>query len=116
MRMGITEFPRAIHESNLALEVTPKYSKALLRRARCYEALNRVDLALKDVTVALDMEPKNVLAIESANRLKPLMGEELTNEKSNTQTFNEETREEHSEKRERVDEKEDFGESIEKIS
>ncbi|KAJ0706071.1 putative PB1 domain, tetratricopeptide-like helical domain superfamily [Helianthus annuus] len=116
MRMGITEFPRAIHECNLALEVTPKYSKALLKRARCYEALNRVDLAFKDVSVVLDMEPKNVLAIEIADRLKLLMGEELTNEKSNSQTVNEETREEQREKRERVDEKEDFGESNEKIS
>ncbi|KAJ7957463.1 Octicosapeptide/Phox/Bem1p domain-containing protein / tetratricopeptide repeat-containing protein [Quillaja saponaria] len=34
MQMGLSEYPRAIHECNLALKVTPKYSKALLKRAR----------------------------------------------------------------------------------
>ncbi|RVW43772.1 Protein PHOX1 [Vitis vinifera] len=43
MQMGLSDYPRAIHECNLALEVAPKYSKALLKRARCYEALNRLD-------------------------------------------------------------------------
>ncbi|GFZ08331.1 octicosapeptide/Phox/Bem1p (PB1) domain-containing protein [Actinidia rufa] len=49
MQMGLGEYPRAINECNLALEVAPKYSKALLKRARCYEALNRLDLAMRDV-------------------------------------------------------------------
>ncbi|KAF2317133.1 hypothetical protein GH714_012044 [Hevea brasiliensis] len=70
MQMGLNEYPRAIHECNLALEVTPKYGKALLKRARCYEALNRLDLALKDVTMVLKMEPNNVMAIEIAERVK----------------------------------------------
>ncbi|KAI3709383.1 hypothetical protein L2E82_39144 [Cichorium intybus] len=73
MQMGITEFPKAIHECNLALEVTPKYSKALLKRARCYEALDRLDLALKDVTLVLNMEPKNIMAMEIAHRVKSLI-------------------------------------------
>lgn len=83
MQMGITDFPRAIHECNLALEVTPKYSKALLKRARCYEALNRLELAIKDVSLVLDMEPKNLMAIEIANRVKSLVEKKLTEEKSN---------------------------------
>ncbi|XP_076888509.1 protein PHOX1-like isoform X1 [Bidens hawaiensis] len=121
MQKGITEFPRAIHECNLALEVTPKYSKALLKRARCYEALNRLDLALEDVRVVLDMEPKNLMAIEIDDRLKLLMAEKLTEEKSNSEgtlerTVNEETQDEKSEKRERVDEKKDLGDTNEKIS
>ncbi|XP_021650454.2 protein PHOX1 isoform X2 [Hevea brasiliensis] len=70
MQMGVDEYPRAIHECNLALQVTPKYSKALLKRARCYEALNKLDLALKDVTTVLKMEPNNVMAIEIAERVK----------------------------------------------
>ncbi|XP_076888510.1 protein PHOX1-like isoform X2 [Bidens hawaiensis] len=111
MQKGITEFPRAIHECNLALEVTPKYSKALLKRARCYEALNRLDLALEDVRVVLDMEPKNLMAIEIDDRLKLLMAEKLTEEKSNSEgtlerTVNEETQDEKSEKRERHDNEE----------
>ncbi|KAL3532265.1 hypothetical protein ACH5RR_005786 [Cinchona calisaya] len=70
MQMGLSEYPRAIHECNLALEVTPKYSKALLKRARCYEALNRLDLALRDVTTVLKMEPNNLMANEIHERVK----------------------------------------------
>ncbi|CAI9293420.1 unnamed protein product [Lactuca saligna] len=97
MQMGITEFPKAIHECNLALEVTPKYSKALLKRARCYEALDRLDLALKDVNLVLNMEPKNIMAIEIAHRVKSLIEPKnlIVNE------------EEKSEKLEHMDEKVD---------
>lgn len=70
MQLGISEYPRAIHECNLALEVTPKYSKALLKRARCYEALNRLDLALRDVGTVLKMEQNNLMAIEIAERVR----------------------------------------------
>lgn len=70
MQIGLSEYPRAIHECNLALEVTPKYSKALLKRARCYEALNRLELALRDVGTVLKMEPNNLMATEIADRVK----------------------------------------------
>ncbi|CBI25567.3 unnamed protein product, partial [Vitis vinifera] len=70
MQMGLSDYPRAIHECNLALEVAPKYSKALLKRARCYEALNRLDLALRDVTTILNMEPNNLMALEIGESVK----------------------------------------------
>lgn len=70
VQMGIGEYPRAVNECNLALLVAPKYSKALLRRAQCYEALNRFDLALRDVNTVLSMEPNNSNALEIANNLK----------------------------------------------
>lgn len=73
MQMGYGEYPRAIHECNLALEVAPKYSKALLKRARCYEALNRLDLALRDVNNVLSIEPNNLTALEIADRVKKAM-------------------------------------------
>ncbi|XP_022987620.1 protein PHOX1-like isoform X2 [Cucurbita maxima] len=74
MQMGLSEYPQAIHECNLALEVTPKYSKALLKRARCYEALHRLDLALRDVNAVLNLEPRNIMALEISERLtKALM-------------------------------------------
>ncbi|XP_023516519.1 protein PHOX1-like [Cucurbita pepo subsp. pepo] len=74
MQMGVSEYPQAIHECNLALEVTPKYSKALLKRARCYEALHRLDLAVRDVNAVLNMEPRNIMALEISERLtKALM-------------------------------------------
>ncbi|KAK2661341.1 hypothetical protein Ddye_007874 [Dipteronia dyeriana] len=70
MQVGLSEYPKAIHECNLALAVTPKYSKALIKRARCYEALNRLDLALRDVTMVLNIEPNNLMALEIAERVK----------------------------------------------
>ncbi|EOY31244.1 PB1 domain - like 10 [Theobroma cacao] len=70
MQMGLSEYPRAIHECNLALEVTPKYSKALLKRARCYEALNRLELAFRDVHTVLNMEPNNIMALEISERVR----------------------------------------------
>ncbi|XP_054821903.1 protein PHOX1-like [Prosopis cineraria] len=75
MQMGLSEYPRAIHECNLALEVTPKYSKALLKRARCYEALNSLDLALRDVSTVLKMEPNNIMALEILEKVKNTLEE-----------------------------------------
>ncbi|GMI89192.1 Phox1 [Hibiscus trionum] len=70
MQMGLSEYPKAIHECNLALEVTPKYSKALVKRARCFESLNRLDLALSDVNAVLNMEPSNTMALETSQRVR----------------------------------------------
>ncbi|KAG5034201.1 Protein PHOX1 [Glycine soja] len=64
MQLGLGEYPRAIHQCNLALEVSPRYSKALLKRATCYRELNRFDLALRDVQLVLGMEPNNLTALE----------------------------------------------------
>ncbi|XP_050212775.1 protein PHOX1-like [Mercurialis annua] len=73
MQMGHSEYPRAINECNLALEVTQKYGKALLKRARCYEALNRLDLALRDVSMVLKLEPNNAIALEVSERIKTVL-------------------------------------------
>lgn len=70
MQMGIGEYPRAIRECNLALEVAPKYSKALLKRARCYEVLGKLEWALRDVRHVLSMEPSNVTALEIEESVK----------------------------------------------
>ncbi|KAG6408032.1 hypothetical protein SASPL_131034 [Salvia splendens] len=39
-------------------------------RARCYEALNRLDLALTDVSIVLSMEPNNTTALEVAENVR----------------------------------------------
>lgn len=75
MQLGLGEYPRAITECNLALEVSPRYSKALLRRAKCYEALNRFDYALGDVNFVLSVEPNNLNALEILGSLKKTMEE-----------------------------------------
>ncbi|XP_057422918.1 protein PHOX1 [Lotus japonicus] len=75
MQLGLGEYPRAINECNLALQVSPRYSKALLKRARCYEALNRLDLAMRDVRVVLNSEPNNLTALEILDSLRVTMDE-----------------------------------------
>ncbi|KAG5048394.1 hypothetical protein JHK85_009497 [Glycine max] len=72
MQLGLGEYPRAIHQCNLALEVSPRYSKALLKRATCYRELNRFDLALRDVQLVLGMEPNNLTA-----SVKLVFGEDI---------------------------------------
>nr|XP_016472508.1 PREDICTED: uncharacterized protein LOC107794527 [Nicotiana tabacum] len=79
MQMGIRELPKAINECNLALEVAPKYSKALLKRAKCYESLNRLDLALRDVNHVLSIEPNNLTALEIADKVKRGIEEKFLN-------------------------------------
>ncbi|KAJ0232453.1 PB1 domain-containing protein [Hirschfeldia incana] len=73
MQMGLGEYPNAINECNLALEASPRHSKALLKRARCYEALNKMDFAFRDSRVVLDMEPENVSANEIFERVKKVL-------------------------------------------
>ncbi|GAU15073.1 hypothetical protein TSUD_08110 [Trifolium subterraneum] len=75
MQLGLGEYPRAINECNLALQVSPRYSKALLKRAKCYESLNRVDLAMRDVRVVLNAEPNNLTALEILDSLRITMDE-----------------------------------------
>ncbi|KAJ6829174.1 HSP-interacting protein [Iris pallida] len=73
MQMGPEEYHHAIHECNLALEVSPKYTKALLKRARCYEALNRLEAAYRDIDLVLSLEPNNLTALEISDRVKKAM-------------------------------------------
>ncbi|CDY11535.1 BnaA09g41010D [Brassica napus] len=73
MHMGLGEYPNAINECNLALEASPRYSKALLKRARCYEALNKMDFAFRDSRIVLNMEAENVSAKEIFERVKKVL-------------------------------------------
>ncbi|KAL1215130.1 Protein PHOX1 [Cardamine amara subsp. amara] len=73
MQMGLGEYPNAINECNLALEAFPRYSKALLKRARCYEALNKLDFAFRDSRIVLNMEPENVSGNEIFERVKKVL-------------------------------------------
>ncbi|CAN6304158.1 unnamed protein product [Urochloa humidicola] len=75
MRMSPGEHHRAIHECNLALEAAPRYSRALLRRAACFEALGRPDLAWGDVQRVLRWEPANRAAREISERMRAAMEE-----------------------------------------
>uniref|UniRef100_A0A0E0M4D6 PB1 domain-containing protein n=1 Tax=Oryza punctata TaxID=4537 RepID=A0A0E0M4D6_ORYPU len=75
MQMSPPDHYRAINECNLALDASPRYSKALLKRARCFEALGRLDLAYRDVAKVLAVEPNNLTALDVGDRVKKAMDE-----------------------------------------
>lgn len=75
MQMSPPDYYRAINECNIALEASPKYTKALLKRARCFEALGRLDLACRDVNKVLALEPNNLTALDVSDRIKKTMEE-----------------------------------------
>lgn len=77
MQMGPSEYRRAVYECDLALEASPKYTKALLKRARCYEFLGRLDFANRDVDKVLSLEPNNLTALEISERIKPRLEKEV---------------------------------------
>ncbi|CAH8286171.1 unnamed protein product [Eruca vesicaria subsp. sativa] len=64
------EYTKAIYECDLALSITPDHTKALLKRARCYEVLNKLDLALRDVCMVSKLDPNNPMASEIAEKLR----------------------------------------------
>lgn len=75
MHMNPEDYERAIDECNSALEASPKYTKALLKRARCFEALDRLDLACKDAQKVLSLEPNNITALELFESIREEMEE-----------------------------------------
>ncbi|KAG8049571.1 hypothetical protein GUJ93_ZPchr0009g922 [Zizania palustris] len=75
MHMDPEELERAIDECNLALEASPDYTNALLKRARCFEALDRLDLSGDDVRKVLSLEPNNVTALELSESIRESMEE-----------------------------------------
>ncbi|KAL5206838.1 hypothetical protein ABZP36_035047 [Zizania latifolia] len=75
MHMDPEELERAVDECNLALEASPDYTNALLKRARCFEALDRLDLSGEDVRKVLSLEPNNVTALELSESIRESMEE-----------------------------------------
>ncbi|KAM0897935.1 hypothetical protein ACQ4PT_022252 [Festuca glaucescens] len=88
MQMSPPDHYRAINECNLALDAAPRYSKALLKRARCFEALGRLDLAARDVDKVLAAEPGNLTAVDLGERVRRTMVEKgfVLDEKAVMQT------------------------------
>uniref|UniRef100_A0A453KG23 Uncharacterized protein n=1 Tax=Aegilops tauschii subsp. strangulata TaxID=200361 RepID=A0A453KG23_AEGTS len=68
-------YHQAIDRCNMALDASPRYTKALLKRARCFEALDRLDLACVDVQEVLTLEPNNAVALELLENLREEMEE-----------------------------------------
>ena len=57
LKMGLKE--KAIEDCNEALELNPKYVKALLRRAQTFEDTDKPHEAMKDFEKILELDPGN---------------------------------------------------------
>ncbi|CAH2048015.1 unnamed protein product [Thlaspi arvense] len=74
MQMKPIDYESVISECTSALKVQPGFSRALLRRARAYEAVGKYGLAVEDVSVLLGSDPNHKDAGEISRRLKAALG------------------------------------------
>ncbi|KZV16131.1 hypothetical protein F511_13267 [Dorcoceras hygrometricum] len=74
MHIKPIEYGSVISECTLALQVQPHFVRALLRRARAYEAIGKYELAMLDVQTLLSTVPDNPDALEIVERLRMAIG------------------------------------------
>lgn len=74
MQIKPTDYETVISECTMALQVQPRFVRALLRRARAFEATGKYDMAMQDVQVLLGAEPNHQDALEIARRLRTALG------------------------------------------
>ncbi|KAH7439163.1 hypothetical protein KP509_04G048100 [Ceratopteris richardii] len=70
LQMKPAQHDVAIHECNLALQIQPGFTRALLRRARAYEALGNLNVALEDVKTLLQIDAHHQDAIDMLKRIQ----------------------------------------------
>ncbi|KAE9591504.1 putative PB1 domain, tetratricopeptide-like helical domain-containing protein [Lupinus albus] len=74
MQMKPIDYETVIAECTMALQVQPQFVRALLRRARAFEALGKYGMAMLDVQVLLGVEPNHGDTLEIAQRLRTTLG------------------------------------------
>ncbi|XP_056159792.1 protein CLMP1 [Syzygium oleosum] len=74
MQMKPIDYETVIAECTMALQVQPRFVRALLRRARALEAVGKIEMAMQDVQVLLGSDPNNGDALEIARRLRMALG------------------------------------------
>ncbi|KAI3456499.1 hypothetical protein Pfo_013162 [Paulownia fortunei] len=74
MQMKPMDYDMVISECTLALQVQPCFVRALLRRARAFEAIGKYEMALQDVQSMLIADPNHHDALEIAGRLRMALG------------------------------------------
>jgi tetratricopeptide (TPR) repeat protein len=74
MQMKPIDYEAVIAECNMALQVQPRFVRAILRRAKALEAIGKYEMAMQDVQVLLGADPNNGDALEFARRLRTALG------------------------------------------
>ncbi|XP_044496714.1 protein CLMP1-like [Mangifera indica] len=74
MQMKPIDYETVIAECTMALQVHPRFVRALLRRARALEAIGKYEMAMQDVQVLLGADPNHQDAVEIGRRLRTALG------------------------------------------
>ncbi|KAL5773180.1 hypothetical protein ACOSQ2_013104 [Xanthoceras sorbifolium] len=74
MQMKPIDYETVIAECNMALQAQPMFVRALLRRARAFEAIGKYEMAMQDVQVLLGADANHRDALEIARRLRTALG------------------------------------------
>eukprot|EP01018_Ginkgo_biloba_P035431 Gb_20152 [translate_table: standard] len=74
MQMKPIQYESVVNECTRALEVHPRFSRALFRRARAYEGMGKLDLAMQDVQTLLQADSNHQDALELVKRLRVALG------------------------------------------
>lgn len=74
MQMKPIDYETVIAECSMAIQVQPRFVRALLRRARAYEAIGKHEMAMQDVQVLLGADPNHRDALEIAQRVRTALG------------------------------------------
>lgn len=74
MQMKPIDYETVIAECSMALQVQPQFVRALLRRARAFEAVGKFEMAMQDVQVLLGVDPNHRDALDIARRLRTALG------------------------------------------
>lgn len=74
MQMKPIDYDTVISECTMALQVQPRFVRALLRRARAFEAIGKYEMAMQDVQVLLGADPNHRDALEIGRRLRTALG------------------------------------------
>ncbi|KAJ6402002.1 hypothetical protein OIU84_014139 [Salix udensis] len=74
MQMKPIDYETVIAECTMALQVQPQFVRALLRRARAFEAIGKYEMAMQDVQVLLGADPNHRDALDITQRLRTVFG------------------------------------------
>jgi tetratricopeptide (TPR) repeat protein len=74
MQMKPIDYDTVIAECTMALQVQPQFVRALLRRARAFEAIGKYEMAMQDVQVLLGADPNHRDALDITQRLRTAFG------------------------------------------
>lgn len=73
--MKLTLYDKCIEDCSTAVELSPRYVKVLMRRAKAYELKEQLESALEDVKRCLEIDPGYVTARKEAVRLEKAVTE-----------------------------------------